>query len=340
MLRRLSILDLSPVAEGSDATTTLERSIDLAVAAETYGYHRCWLAEHHNAGGLASSAPEILIGQIARATKRLRVGAGGMMLPNHSALRVAEVFRILSALFPGRIDLGIGRAPGTDPKTASLLRRGRVVTPADIEASLGELIGLLTHDDVPRPAFPQSTIAIPTGVAAPQVWMLGSSDQGAMIAASRGLGFAFAHHMNPEDAPHEMKRYAEHFRPGLYDAPRGIVSVAAVCAETEAEAARLAKSQELALLRFAQGLRDLPFPSVETAEAYPYSEEELSVRALYETNRVVGSAGSVVEKLREIAEACQVEEVMIMTHVHDHAARKRSYELIASCLWGERRGQA
>lgn len=332
MVARLSVLDLSPIAEGADARLTLERSIDLAVAAERYGYHRYWLAEHHNAAGLASSAPEILIGQIARATSRMRVGSGGMMLPNHSALRVAEVFKVLSALFPGRIDLGLGRAPGTDPKTAHLLRRGKVVTPADIEVALDDLVRFLTEPNDPRPAFPQSTIAIPTGVAPPDVWMLGSSDQGSTIAAARGLGFAFAHHMNAEDAAQELRKYAGSFRAGLYREPRAIVSVSVVCAETDAQAARLAKSQELALLRFAQGLRDLPFPSVATAEAYPYTEEELAVRALYDANRIVGSPDTVAGALRHVAEECAVEEVMIMTHVHDHEARKRSYELVATAL--------
>jgi luciferase family oxidoreductase group 1 len=335
MLKRLSVLDLSPVAEGSDARAALERTIDLAVAAEHAGYHRYWLAEHHNAAGLASSAPEILIGQVARATTSLRVGSGGVMLPNHSALRVAELFKVLCALFPGRIDLGLGRAPGTDPATAQKLRRGKVVTPADIEASLDELIGLLTAGDEPRPAFPQSTIAIPTGVQAPEVWMLGSSDHGSRIAAARGLGFAFAHHMNAEDAAEEIRRYTRSFRPGLYAAPRGMVSVNVVCAPTADEARRLAKSQELAMLRFAQGLRDLPFPSVATAEAYEYTPEELSVRELYDANRIVGAPHDVLSTLESIAEGCGVEEVMVMTHIHDHEARKRSYELLSAALRGK-----
>src|SRR3954447_20166770 len=188
---RLSALDLSPIPSGSSAGDALRNTIDLARSCEALGLTRYWLAEHHNAGGLASSAPEIMIGQVAAATSAIRVGSGGVMLPNHSALKVAEVFRVLSALFPGRIDLGVGRAPGTDPRTARALRRSNDASGDAFPALLEDLHGYLASPNGPRAPFSGSVAAIPFGAVSPDMWILGSTDFGATIAAERGYGFAF-----------------------------------------------------------------------------------------------------------------------------------------------------
>jgi luciferase family oxidoreductase group 1 len=339
----LSVLDLSPVPSGSTAGDALRNSIDLARHAEALGLGRYWLAEHHNAGGLACPAPEILIGQIGAATRSIRVGSGGIMLPNHTALKVAETFRVLHALFPGRVDLGLGRAPGTDPRTAALLRRSRAAVAADdFPEQLTELVGYLDDDDPPRDAFSGTVRAIPTRVPSPELWILGSSEAGgALIAAQRGLGFAFAHHINPADAVPVLRRYRESFVPSVRRRePWAILAVSAVCAETDAEAERLAASGELAMVWFLQGIRDRPLPSVEEALAYGYDEREEALRHARGRNLFVGGVPRLREELGALVDAAGADEVMVLTHVHDHAARKRSYELIAEALGYRTRGTA
>jgi len=215
MRRPVSVLDLSPIASGSTAGDALRNSLDLARHAEALGLRRYWLAEHHNAGGLACPAPEILIGQVAAATRSIRVGSGGIMLPNHTSLKVAETFRVLHALFPGRIDLGLGRAPGTDPRTAAVLRRSREAVVVDeFPEQLSSLMGYLDDDGPPRTTFGGPIRAIPTNVPSPEMWLLGSSEAGgALMAAERGLGFAFAHHINPDDSVRALRRYRDAFVP-------------------------------------------------------------------------------------------------------------------------------
>src|SRR6185437_7166622 len=253
---RVSVLDLSPIPSGASAGDALRNTIDLARHAESLGLARYWLAEHHNAAALACSAPEIMIGQIAAATRAMRVGAGGIMLPNHSPLKVAETFRVLSALFPGRIDLGLGRAPGTDGRTAAVLRRSaQAPSGDDFPAQLDALMGYLGPDAAPRAAWATSVVAIPTGVAPPDLWILGSSDFGATLAAERGMGFAFAHHINPHEAATLLRAYRTSFRPSACRAtPEAILAVAVVCAETDAAAEELASAVDLGGVRFSQGL--------------------------------------------------------------------------------------
>lgn len=331
---KLSVLDLSPISSGKTATDALWNTVELAVRAERAGYTRYWMAEHHNMASVASSAPEIMIGQVAAKTTTLRVGAGGIMLPNHSALKVAELFRVLSALFPGRIDLALGRANGTDPRTANLLRpRVEQIGVDAFAEQVDDLLGFLAEDELPRPRFARNTIALPTGVPSPSLFMLGSSDYGSRAAAKRGFGFAFARHMNPADAEAELLHYRSAFQPSAYgEKPHAIVSVAAICAPTDAEAARIAKSGELSFLRFLQGMRDLPLPSVEEAEAHVFDDEEVALVASLGGRSLVGSPKKVAEQIEAIARTTRADEVMILTHVHDHDARCRSYELIASEL--------
>jgi luciferase family oxidoreductase group 1 len=331
---RLSILDLSPVPSGSTAGDALWNTVDLAEHADRLGFTRYWLAEHHNMGAVASSAPEVLIGLVGSRTKRIRVGAGGIMLPNHSPLKVAELFRVLAALFPDRIDLGLGRAAGTDPRTALELRRGKAITGAgEIEVELDRLLRLLDADETPRPPFSPSTVAIPTGEPRPLPFILGSSDYGGAMAARRGLGFAFAHHMNPGDAIEQLRGYRSSFRPSRHAAePYAIVSCAVICAPTASEARDLARSAELGWIRFAQGDRDRPMPSLEEARDHEDDEDQAAIRAMFSDRMIVGDPKQVGERLEALRAACQADEIMVLTHVHEHAARRRSYELLAETL--------
>ncbi len=329
---RLSVLDLSPVPSGSTGAQALRNTLDLARLAESLGYHRYWLAEHHNAAGLASSVPEVLIGHVAAVTSRLRVGSGGVMLPNHAPLKVAETFRVLEALHPRRIDLGLGRAPGTDSLTALALRRSREALAADdFPEQLAELLAFL-EDDFPDDHPFRRIVAIPEGVAPPPLWLLGSSGYSAQLAAAVGLGCAFAHHIHPEPAVDALRLYRARFRPSTRNAePQALIATAVVCAETDAEADELARSFDLAWLRIRQGARGA-YPSVAEATDYPYTGEE---RAFVRGNRerlFVGSPGAVHERLSRLAREAGVDEVMVLSMIHDHAARRRSYELLAEAF--------
>ena len=328
----LSVLDLAPVASGATATQTFENTLDLARQTERLGYTRYWLAEHHNMIGIASSSPEILIGQVARVTTRMRVGSGGIMLPNHAPLHVAESFQTLEALFPGRIDLGIGRAAGTDPRAALALRRSGVSGGGDeLPAQLSDLFAFAGGGFPDHHPF-RSVAAVPAGVPLPPVWLLGSSDYSARLAAQLGLGFAFAHHINPSGAEEAMDVYREGFTPSAHlAAPQAIVTVSAICADTEAQADELASSLDLAWLRL-HASHFGPFPSVEEARAYPYSALE---RAHVQNNRhrlVFGDPPGVRARLCALAAGTGADEVMVTTMVHDHAARRRSYALLAEAF--------
>jgi luciferase family oxidoreductase group 1 len=334
---RLSALDLSPIPSGGDARVALERTLDLARLADRLGLTRYWLAEHHNAASLACPAPEILIGLVARETSRLRVGSGGVMLPNHAPLAVAERFRVLSALFPGRIDLGLGRAPGTDGRTARALRGLGPTDPVhvdDFPARLEDLFGFL-WDDLPPDHRHAGVRAIPTGVAPPAPWILGSSAEGAEVAAKLGLPFAFARMLNPHEAVEHLVRYRRTFQPGPRSAsraPESLLAVSVVCAASDAEAERLAASNDLAGVRMAQGRRGEPFPSVEEALAYTYDADEESLRQLGRTRHVIGGIERVRRELTDLARAAEVDEIMVLASVHDHAARRRVYELLAEAF--------
>ena len=321
----ISVLDLVPVPSGSTSGDALRNTLDLARHAEALGYHRYWLAEHHNMPGIASSSPEIIISQVARETSTLRVGSGGVMLPNHAPLKVAESFQTLEALFPGRIDLGIGRAPGTDPRTALALRRGGDLKANDLPDMLAELYACSEGvEGVPRlvSAYPDAPL--------PPIYLLGSSDFSANVAADRGLGFAFAHHISPEPAVGSMYAYREEFMPstnGLTE-PHAILTISAICAETCGEAERLASSAALVMLLLPRGKR-ITIPSPDDALAYPYNEYDREEMVRNRTRVIVGDPATVWSSITDLAERTRADEVMITTIVHDHAARIRSYELIA-----------
>jgi luciferase family oxidoreductase group 1 len=327
----LSVLDLTPVPSGSTSAQALRNTIELARAAEGWGYARYWLAEHHNAPGLASSSPEVMIGQVAAATARIRVGAGGIMLPNHAALHVAEAFRVLEALYPGRIDLGIGRAPGTDAVAAAALRRGAPAGANDFPAQLGELLAY-GGEGFPVGHPYASVAAIPADVPLPPIWILGSSDYGAQVAAALGVGFAFARHLNPRGAEAVVQAYRDAFRPSArMPDPTVILAVSAIAAGAPERAERLATSMGLGLVRMRQG-RPTALPSPEEAAAHRYTPGEQDQIRRYRRAQVLGDAEGVRDEILSLAGATGADEVMVMTMIHDHAERLRSYELIAAAF--------
>ena len=328
----LSVLDVCPVRAGESAAQALAETVDLARAVEALGFRRYWLAEHHNTAGIASSAPEVLITHVANATATIRVGSGGIMLPNHSPLKVAETFRTLGALFPDRIDLGIGRAPGTDLTTALALRRSReAVTTDQFPQLLGELLAFF-EDDFPEQHPFRSVQAAPAGVDTPPLFLLGSSDYSANVSAQLGLGFAFARHINPGPAAQMLRAYRDGFQPGDFGTePYAILGISALCADTAAEAEHLAAPLDLAWLRIGQGKRG-PSPTFEEALAYEYTPAEEAMRRANRARHLVGDAGTVAEQVRALAASANADEVMVLTMAPDAATRLRSYELLAAEL--------
>jgi len=330
----LSVLDLSPVASGSSGAAALNNSLDLARLSDQLGYRRYWVAEHHNLPSIASSAPEIMIGQIAGATRRLRVGAGGVMLPNHAPLMVAERFKVLEALFPGRVDLGLGRAPGTDPVTSYALRRRQGTSENEDDDFLQRFQELLLFESGGFPDnHPFRTIrAMPADVPLPPIFLLGSSHYSAQLAAAVGAGLSFAHHFSDFDPVAPMRHYRDHFRPSpARQRPYAILAAAVVCADTDVEAERLASTIDLNFVRRTKG-EYLPLASPQEALAYPYSPAE---RERIRANRrrvFVGSPATVKEQLAPVLTATAADELMITTMIYDHAARKRSYQLLAEAF--------
>jgi luciferase family oxidoreductase group 1 len=326
----LSVLDVSPISSGFTAADALKNTVDLAQHVERLGFRRYWVAEHHNAGSLACSAPEIMIGQIGAATKTLRVGSGGIMLPNHSPLKVAELFRVLHTLFPGRIDLGLGRAAGTDPRTASALRRAAVLRSSDdFPAQMNELLSYFEDGSETREAFARTVRAIPASAPTPEIFILGSSDYGGAFAAKNGLGFAFAHHINPVDAAKVMRKYRDDFEPSQYaKKPYAILALAATCAPNENVAADMKMVARLSALQFSAGLRDLPIPSLEEAKAYEWDDEDRALAEAFNGRGFIGTNEEIVPQIEKLIEACGADELMIMSNPHDHAQRKESYALL------------
>ena len=331
---RLSVLDQSPIPEGSTGPDALRNTIDLARLADELGYHRYWVAEHHGGPMLAGPSPEVLVGPIAAATSRLRVGSGGVMLPHYSPLKVAESFSVLSGLFPGRIDLGIGRASGTDPMTTFALQRDRrQAAPDDFPAQLAELIAYLEGRFPPDHAFGRLA-QLPGLPESPELWLLGSSPQSGIWAAELGLPYAFADFINPQGAP-IASAYQRDFQDSeRLAAPRTAVAVWAICADSDEEAERLAASGRMAMMMLRRG-RLIPVPPVEKALRFLESEG----RSARPSGRrmILGSRATVRAGIEEVAGDYGAEEVIVVTITHDHAARRRSYELIADAFGLPRR---
>jgi luciferase family oxidoreductase group 1 len=324
----LSILDVVPVGANVSPEQAVRATLDLAAHAERWGYTRYWLAEHHGMPGIASSATAILIGQVAAATSTIRVGSGGIMLPNHAPLVIAEQFGTLGAFFPGRIDLGIGRAPGTDQVTARALRRASgPATAEDFPEQLGELLAFL------RGEFPDghplsSVLAVPRAPM-PPVWLLGSSGYSAELAGFLGLPFAFAHHFSGGNTVPALALYRDSFRPRPgQEKPYAMIAAAVLCADTDERAQWLADSIRLGLLRLRQG-RPIPFPSPEQAAAHPWSAAERAAAEAATSSHIVGGPETVRAGLERLIEATEIDELMITTNVQGHADRLRSHELVA-----------
>jgi luciferase family oxidoreductase group 1 len=326
----LSALDLAPIAEGSSPGEALRATIALAREAERLGYHRFWVAEHHAMPGIASSSPPVLIGHIAAETSAIRVGSGGVMLPNHTSLVVAEQFGMLEALHPGRIDLGIGRAPGTDQATAAALRhRG----PDEFPRQLTDLLGFFTGqwpEDHPY----RRVRAVPGEGTAPAMWLLGSSGYSAQVAGALGLPFAFAHHFMPTNTLPALTLYRESFRPSAtLDRPHAMVAAGVICAETDERARWLSGPSALSFLRLRQG-RPGRVPSPEEAAAYAYSDLEQAMVDDRQSSWLIGAPDTVRAGLENLLKRTEADELMITTQTYDPADRLRSFELVAEAARG------
>ncbi|MEV5960500.1 LLM class flavin-dependent oxidoreductase [Kribbella sp. NPDC051952] len=328
----LSVLDLSPVPTGTRPSQALHKTLELARTAEAAGYHRYWLAEHHNIRSVVSTSPEVMIAAVAAATSTIRVGSGGIMLPNHSPLKVAETFRVLGGLYPDRIDLGIGRAPGTDQRTALALRRSRdALTADDFPEQYAELRAYVEGFPAGHPFEPIS--AQPDDVPLPPVWILGSSTYGGQAAAALGTGFAYAGHFGTLDPAGVISAYKENFQPVEPDGqPRAMLALAAIVAETEERAQQLARANALSMLRLRSG-RPGPLPSPEEAESYPWSEAEEAAVEEWAGLVSVGTPDQVAADLTRRAQSAGADELIITTNIHDPAERRQSFELLANA-WG------
>lgn len=328
----LSVLDQSPIPAGTAPADAIRESVELAKLCDRLGYRRYWLAEHHASGGLAGTAPEILLTRIAAATTRLRIGSGGVMLSHYSPLKVAEAFRVAEALFPGRIDLGIGRAPGSDGRTAQALQAGPGAPGIEhFPAQIADLIGYL-RDELPADHPFAGVAAQPRGPGMPELWLLGSSDYSGACAAHFGAPFSFAHFISGEGGEEVMAAYRRDFKPSAFcSAPRGSIGVFALTAEDSKRAHYLAASRDLWRLRLDRGELG-PVPTPEEALAYPYSEVERRRLAFHRRRMVVGDPGEVKQGLEELAARYGVDEVVVVSICHDPAARRRSYELLAEAF--------
>ena len=338
----ISVLDLVPLVaeaggeQASGSGHALRNSLELARLADRLGYTRYWFAEHHNMPTIASTTPEIMIALAGEQTSRIHVGSGGVMLPNHTSLKVAETFRMLEALYPGRVDLGIGRAPGTDRATALELRGSREALGADHFPD--QLVDLLEYGgrgapsrQAARRARAGNVVAVPEDVPLPPIWLLGSSDFSAHLAALLGLGYGFAAHFSdfPPEGP--MHAYREQFSPGDFARPHAILTLSVICAPTDAEAQRLVSSLLVAFARLRTGQPALMLPP-EQALAYEFSPAENAVVESIRGRHIVGAPDLVRSRIEEIARRTQADEVMVSTFIHGHADRMRSYELLAEAF--------
>ena len=319
-----SVLDLSPVTEGSNASEALARTRDLAQHAERWGYHRYWLAEHHNMPGIASAATSIVIAHVASGTSTIRVGAGGIMLPNHSPLVIAEQFGTLESLFPGRIDLGLGRAPGSDQVTARALRR---TLAGDVDAFPQDVLELMAYFEEPEPG--QAVRAVPGAGLKVPVWILGSSLFGAQLAAALGLPYAFASHFAPAQMMDAIRIYREHFRPSRdLAAPYVMLGVNVIAADTDEEARRLLTSLQQAFVNLRRGRPGLLPPPIDGFDQQLEPFERIQLEQVLSAS-VVGSPESVRRGLEQFISRTGADEVIIAAQIFDHAARLHSYEIAA-----------
>jgi luciferase family oxidoreductase group 1 len=328
---KISVLDQSPISEGSTGADALRNTVDLARLADHLGFERYWVAEHHGTPMLACASPEVMIAAIGSLTHRIRIGSGGVMLPHYSPLKVAETFSVLSALFPGRVDLGLGRAPGTDHVTAFALQRDRrQPAPDDFPQQLGELLGYLENSLPQGHAFARLA-ALPGRPHVPDVWLLGSSPQSALWAADNGLPYCFADFINPEGATYAAM-YRDRFSPSQAAAsPRMMVAGWAICADTDEEAQRIASSARMTRALLNEG-KLIPVPPIDKALGFLAERGPNPDTVARPRRAIIGAPATVKRGIEELADLYGAEEAMIVTITFDHAARRRSYELIAEAF--------
>ncbi len=327
----LSVLDQSPIIHGHSPADAVRETIKLAKAAEQLGYHRYWLAEHHNMHGLADPCPEILLGAIGSVTSRIRVGTGGVLLPYYSPTKVAEIFRMHEALFPGRVDLGIGRAPGGDMLTAKAINPISFYASDAFPQQVVDLIGWL-DDELPDEHPFKRVRAMPAGAGAPEVWLLGSSDYSAALAAHLGLRFAFAYFINARGGDEVSRGYRYTFQPSRREsAPHSMVCVFVICAQTSQDADRLAAPIDHRRALMATG-RESPILTTEQALGWSYSDQEAAIIERERERIVLGTPDEVRDKLLQIQQAYQADELMIITITGEYESRLRSYQLLAEAF--------
>ncbi|WP_047152721.1 LLM class flavin-dependent oxidoreductase [Aneurinibacillus tyrosinisolvens] len=326
---KISILDQSPISNGSSPAEALAQTARLLQRAEQLGYTRYWVAEHHGMTSLANPSPEVLLGRLGALTSTIRIGSGAVLLPHYSPYKVAENFNLLSTLYPGRIDLGIGRAPGGSAHETLALRENYLQNVHRLPSLLSDLIGYL-YDELPADHPFAGIHARPLPPVPPEIWLLGTSGKSAKYAAELGASFAFGHFMSESDGPAILQEYRQNFQPSrIQQKPKTIVTVSAICAETEEEASRLAASLDLWGIKTDQGTAHLGIPSVEEALAYPYTEAERQAIRSKRQNMLIGTKEQMKEQVHTLQQAYQADEWMFVTITHDYEARLRSYKLLA-----------
>ena len=330
MAIKLSVLDQSVATAGQGEDASIRQTLALAQHAESLGFHRFWVSEHHSHPSIVGSAPEVLMAAIAATTGRIRIGSAGVMLPHYAPLKVAEQFRVLEALAPGRIDLGVGRAPGSDMRTARLLRQSPQQSSDDFPIQVRELQAWVSGVDLPAGHPGRGVTANPTGLTSPTLWMLGSSDYGAQLAAHYGLPYAFAYFITDgQGARQALELYRQLYRPSaLHPKPQAVLCVWALAADTEAQAWHQFSSRARWKLDRNTGKLG-PLPSPDEASAQPYTAAEQVQVDQLRANALVGTGPQVAAKLRALAQALDVDELVVITWAHDASAQRRSYELLA-----------
>lgn len=329
---KLSMLDQSTISEGSTPVEALAQTSIMAQEAEKWGFHRLWVSEHHFASSLAGSSPEILISHLAGKTSTLRIGSGGVMLPHYSPYKVAENFRLLEGLYPGRIDLGLGRAPGGMPLATQALQEGQDRSIDRYPDKLDDLIAYL-HDSLSDEHRYAGLIATPKVDTVPEMWLLGSSGDSAVLAAERGAGFVFAQFINGQGGSQYMRDYQQNFKPSIvFSEPQSMVAIFAICADTEEEANRIASSMDLSLLLLEKGPKSIGTPTIERALNYSYTPYD---RFRIEENRkrvVIGNPAQVKKQILQICEDYNTKEIMIASIIHDFEDKLKSFRLIAEAF--------
>ena len=325
----LSVLDQSPICSGRTAADAVAETLELARCCEQWGYHRYWVSEHHATRGLAGCSPEVLLARLGAETKSMRIGSGGVMLPHYSPYKVAENFKLLETMYPGRIDLGIGRAPGTSPYIAAALAYGSNVGAEHFPQMVADLDALLRDAPPPTPGL-ELAKAMPFVDPPPVLWMLGSSEDSAGLAGKMGLPYSVAHFINPRIREDIFEIYRRQFTPGAGAGdPYACLTVFMICADSEVEAKKLARSRDLWFLKRGKSPYGTPFPSVEEAERYTYSPQEEAYLLAHFHPSIAGTPDQVKEKLLIMAERFTADEIMVVSITHDFAARRRSHQLLA-----------